>query len=586
MKIKAVFLGLGLIISASAALGVNVSEQADRSNVSVGVAPSCDIDIKTFEAPNNGFLGRNSTGVFQASMLNNGSYSNNTLNASLEINHLEDVTNETLRSPDALNLSNISNRYSENISSKSKTYIDDLADPNGTTEYNFSALSNSTKIFIDTLEVRREINLSLVQNQTANFSIKRDLDNFTRDVGLDAANRRAQYIKFFYAAPEYPLGAYEATLNIDYRCLAFDPSSGRQTRPISKQDNKTIDFSIVEASGGVNDSANQSSNQTVPQDVNRTGEESDQQIQGNNQNPGQTPEPEPEPEPEPVNQVELEPVNRTYTVERRENKRIPISVRNLGNSTLSDIDILPQLDSLNGQWQGNGASVTELSSGSRLNRSAVIRAPESAEPGIYTVPVTARTNSTRLDTDYFYVEVKKTSFEPRFEILESPRSIQMVENSSESFPILVRNTGRDDLTNISSEIQNIGTCADVRSGTIDSLAPNETSSLSVMLNSSNRSQTCEATFLVNSDEGAFAYSDLVVTITSEEAVIPDRQQPPLFAIIWTVLLVAYSVARKRMDSDSFGVNLPLLVLVVGEALVLLYLMVGHYGIISIPFLPF
>jgi hypothetical protein len=202
------------------------------------------------------------------------------------------------------------------------------------------------------------------------------------------------------------------------------------------------------------------------------------------------------------------------------------------------------------------------------------------------VPVTARSNGSRLDTDYFYVRVQKTVFEPRFEILEAPRSVQLAEGSTQQLPILVRNTGRDELTEVTAEIQNIGTCADVRSETIDLMEPNETASLSVQLNASNNSQTCEATLLVNSEEGAFAYSNLVVTVSPEEGVIPERQQPPLFAIIWTVLLVAYSVFRKRMDSDSLGVNAPLILLVVGEALILLYLLVGHYGVISVPFLPF
>ncbi len=108
----------------------------------------------------------------------------------------------------------------------------------------------------------------------------------------------------------------------------------------------------------------------------------------------------------------------------------------------------------------------------------------------------------------------------------------------------------------------------------------------MQLNASNNSQTCEATLLVNSEEGAFAYSNIAVTISPEEGVIPERQQPPLFAIIWTMLLVAYSVFRKRINSDSMGVNAPLILLVAGEALILLYLLIGHYRVISVPFLPF
>ena len=595
MDFKATALIVPLVLSLVAVSAVDGSQSEDDADVSIGVIGACDVIIPSFQAPNGGFLGRNGTGVFQASILNNGSYANTTVNASLELSYLKQVTNQTLQNPETLNLTNISERYDENISTPSKNYIENLTDPSGTAEYNFSALSDSTRIFLDSLEFKRDVNLSVVQDQTDVFSLKRDFDNFTSTVGLSPGNRRAQYIKLFYAAPRYPFGEYEATLNLDYRCLAFNSSSGRQDRFIFKEENKTVDFNIVRASGGISEVGNQTtnqtlprdanrtggrSNQTIPEDANRTGEESDQTVEGDGPNPGQTPRPELR------NQLELEPVNRTYTVERQEDKRIPISVRNLGNDTISDITISPQIQALTGSWQGNDAGLTELSASSRVNRSVVVRAPQSAEPRLYTVPVTARSNGSRLDTDYFYVRVQKTSFEPQFEILEAPRSVQLAEGSTQQLPILVRNTGRDELTEVTAEIQNIGTCADVRSESIDLMEPNETASLSVQLNASNNSQTCEATLLVNSEEGAFAYSNLVVTVSPEEGVIPERQQPPLFAIIWTVLLVAYSVFRKRMDSDSLGVNAPLILLVVGEALILLYLLVGHYGVISVPFLPF
>jgi|APHM01.1.fsa_nt_gi hypothetical protein len=307
MDFKATALIVPIALSLVAVSAVNGSQSEDDTDVSIGVVDACDVTIPSFQAPNGGVLGRNGTGAFQASILNNGSYANTTVNASLKLSYLKQVTNQTLQNPETLNLTNISERYGENISTPSKEYIKNLTDPNGTVEYNFTALSNSTRIFIGNLEFEKEVNLSAVQDQTDSFSLKRDFDNFTRTVGLSPSNRRAQYIKFFYAAPRYPFGEYRATLNLDYRCLAFNSSSGRQDRFIFKQKNETVDFNIVRASGGISEVGNQStnqtlprdanrtggrSNQTIPEDANRTGEESDQTVQGDGPNPGQTPRPE------------------------------------------------------------------------------------------------------------------------------------------------------------------------------------------------------------------------------------------------------------------------------------------------------
>lgn len=598
LAVAAVFAS-GVLLATAATNGT----PQDDSEVSVTIISACTVNIADFEAPNGGYLGRNGTGSFESRIVNNGSYPQTSLNASMEISFERNVTNQTLANPDRLNLTNLSRRYQ--LSNSTENYISNLSSSNESiTSFNFSKFSNSSKDFINELTLPRKINLSLQQNISQGYQVKRDYDNFTRNVSTSPANRSVNYVKFFDAIDEYPYHEYNATLNVDYLCKAFNTSEGNQSRVIDKNENgvdftfvkETIDFSIIRASGGVSSGGNQTTNETIPQDVNRTGESSNQSLEGDNDNPGRTPEPEPEPEPEPQPQpepdpearpnLELEPVNRTYTARRQQPKEISITARNMGRSPLSDITIIPQTQVLDGDWQGNDASITSLEADNSLNRSVVITPPATADPGLYTVPVVARNNQSRLDTDYFYVDVRRTSFEPRFSILESPRSLQLTKGSSQQLPILVENTGEEPLSNISAEIQNIGECATVNSQTVETLEPNETTSVNVEISALNNSQTCNSTLLINSQEGAFAYSNLGVTVSPPQGLIPNRQEPPLLAIAWTVLLVVYALIRKRIGSDSLGVNAPLILLIIGEAAIMLYLMVGHYGLVSVPFLPF
>lgn len=594
MERKALLISLVMITCLVAAAAVNNSTAEDDSEVSITVVSACSVSIPSFEAPNGGFLGRNGTGPFEARIVNNGSFSSTSLNASMEMDYMRNITNTTLKDPEYLNLSDVQEEYRSNFSNETLNYTSDLEN---LSEFEFSEFSNDTQDFVNRLQVPAEINLTKQENITGNYSKMRDFDNFTANLSTNAANRSTNYVKLFAAEPRYPYGEYNATINVDYMCRVFNSTSGETNRIIDEEDgeditfrNKTIDFSIVRASGGVAEEGDQSTDETLPRDVDEFGETSDQTVEGDSPNPGQTPrpepEPEPEPEPDPAPELELEPVNRTYTAERQQDKPIPISARNLGEEAISDIMISPQIQALEGDWQGNNASLSELQPGNRTERSLVVTPPATADPGLYTIPVIATNNESRLDTDYFYVDVKRTSFEPRFEILESPRSVQITEGAEQELPILVQNVGRENLTDVSVEVQNIGECAEVDAESVEMLEPNETTSLSVQVNASNTSQSCESTLLVSSQEGAFAYSNLGVTVSPEEGVIPERQQPPLLAIVWTLMLVGYSVFRKRLDSDSLGVNAPLILLVVGEALIMLYLVVGHYSIISVPFLPF
>lgn len=499
---------------------------SSNSTVELTIISGCGTAIKSFEAPKGGKLGRNETGSFEAEIVNNGTFADTTVNASLNISYM---VNNTINNSE-LNTSNSSINNSINSTRKES--------------------------------IKKHLNLSLQQNISDGYQVKRDYDNFTRKVDISSGNNTANYIKFFDAIPEYPYGRYNATLNVDFSCRIFEPSSNDTTRIIDEGQNgnditfisETVPFNIVRASGN-----------TEPQPV-------------------EVPNPVPDPEP----QIEIEPLNRTYTTGRNQPKDIGLNIENVGSQNLTEVSIIPQIQVLEGDWERNNASINEIKTGETFNRSVIITPPSGTEPGMYTIPVVARDiNGSELDTDYFYLEVEKTSFEPKFRIMEAPRSVQLTQGTNQELPILVKNIGKSEIGNLTAEVQNSNDCVEIDSPIIRSLAPNATTSINLNMKSLNVSEeTCSSTLTVASQDGAFASTDLEIQVSQEDQIIPEEQQPPIIAVIWTALLVGYSLLRKRMGIDSFAVNAPLIFLVLGEVAILLYLVVGHYSLVSLPFLPF
>ncbi|MFB6147934.1 MAG: hypothetical protein ABEJ66_03545, partial [Candidatus Nanohaloarchaea archaeon] len=215
-----------------------------------------------------------------------------------------------------------------------------------------------------------------------------------------------------------------------------------------------------------------------------------------------------------------------------------------------------------------------------------VKPGENAELRRYVIPVTASKDGKILDIDYFYLDVKKGEFRSELSILEAPRSIQVKTGEEQVIPILVKNTGRTPLENVSAELQNAADCGKVSVETVDSLAINETASVTIDLSAASESERCSTTLIMSTGEGAYSFSKMDITLVPEEGVIPPRQRPPLLAMIWTFILVAYSLIRKRFSPDSSAAKIPLILLVMGETVILLYLVVNHYALVSAPFLPF
>lgn len=448
-----------------------------------------------------------------------------------------------------------------------------------------------------------------------------DSYNGTNFTNVSMTGERLYDQQFNATVPPYEEGWYTARTNVTTSCSDKWKNVSENTS-LKDNDSDYLNFQVVKAfgeEGGVNTSGNQTTNQTFPEDINSTGnestnetvpeefnqtgnqstnetlpqdadqygEESDQTVEGDNDNPGQTPEPQPNPVPEPRVMIDIEPVNRSYDARQGQFAPATFRVENIGNQDINDLQLVPELQELYPDWSMQTAEIANLSVNESVTRDVFVQPSQDHPPGEYVVPVRAEDSSqNQLDLDYFTLNVLPSNFTSRVDIVEAPRTVSMGANSTQPLPVLIENTGERNLSNITAEFQNIEDCGSVRTSTLSSVDVNGTESLNISVQAGERTQTCNATLVVSSDEGAYAFSNVEFTTTPEEGLIPQEQRVPFLAIAWTFVLAAYAVMRKRYELDSSIVKIPFLMLLMGETLIILYMLVNYYGIISVSFLPF
>jgi hypothetical protein len=475
--------------------------------------------------------------------------------------------------------------------------------------------------------VGEPVDLSL-QNNTDNvvnnsFYSSFNLANDTSTV----YNSGEHYIQSYQSVPDYGAGNFTGRMYIEYSCTS--PEGDLEEDKFFLDYANFIVLDVPGQSGGVNTTGNQTA-PPIPENVNQSGDSNatigdgtgnkttdvtqpenyseigNQTVNdtfpfpGDSDEPGQTEVPEPEPEPEPTPgdspqpgesrqprvQIDIEPVNNTYPATQNRFAPATLEIQNIGDRTANNIEISPEIDQVRPGWGSRPAQIANLSVNETVRRDVFVQPPEDQDPGTYVVPVEATNGERVLDLDYFSVKVNRSEFDAKIGIQEAPESVTITSNSSQPLPVLVQNTGERELTNVSAELQNVEDCGTVTSSKVDRIGINESASLDINMRSISESQNCNATLIVSSDQGAYSFSNIDFTVTPEEGLIPEGQRAPFLAIIWTVVLAGYAVLRKKYELTSSLVKIPFILLLVGETVILLYMVVNYYGIFSVSFLPF
>lgn len=347
----------------------------------------------------------------------------------------------------------------------------------------------------------------------------------------------------------------------------------------------------------VNSSRETSANQTTDFEQNSSLNSDAEQttdateVEGNNPDqPGETPVPEPqptpEPEPTPLLSVDLRPLETSYTADRGAFTEIGMELNNTGEETLSNLELSPRF-SEGMDWQSQSVTIDSLEVGDSVNETVFVNPGESVEPGIYQVPVYASTPDEDIGSQYVNVEVTEEPVQASsLSISEAPQDIRFEMNENYTVPVLLENSGDSDLENVSIELQNTENCGDYTADEIESIASGETASVSVNFEASDALEECEATIVASSSSGSFAFSEMTVQNVEEKGIVPQEFRVPIIASLWTIMLIAYTVVTKRYGLNSLTVKVPMVLLVVGEAFILIYLSSAYYDIVPPGLLPF
>jgi len=537
---------IGLTVASIAP--VAVSQSSEESEVSVDVEESCEVGLRDFQQPGTGgehkYIGLNDTGYFTGDVVNTG---NKEANVSLNLTVTEHE-NRTLELP-------------ENESEYNYTMPPYEKQPENVS-YEFNVPDNGTLPYYT--DQNRSSVVSFVKEFNALYSVKKN---------------------------------YTARVDGNYTC-------GNSTGSLSAAGTfEILDLSgegvIPDAIGETDEEVNQEvdTDAEIPDnattefetDANETLEDADTREGSDDNFPGQTevPEPEPEPEPDPIPllSVDIKPHNSTYTTAKGRFAEIGLNITNTGEEALNNLQLEPRF-SEGMDWQAQDATIDSLGVDESVNQSVYVNAGESVEAGMYQIPVFASNDENDIGNQYVNVEVTEEVFTSALSIGEAPRDIQFETGQNYSVPVLIENNGDSDLESVDVELQNTESCGDYSSETVDEVPAGESASINIDFETSSEMNECEATLVASTDSGEIAFSDMNIENVEDVGVVPQQFRFPIVASMWTLMLMAYAVLTKRYGMHNLTIKVPLVLLVVGEALILIYLSSVYYNVVPPGLLPF
>ena len=336
----------------------------------------------------------------------------------------------------------------------------------------------------------------------------------------------------------------------------------------------------------VNDTQNSSTQ--VDTDVDEQVTDADP-VEGDADAAGQTPEPEPEPEPEPDPQplvsLSIKPMNSTYEAPRGRFTEVGLQIENIGEEAANNVQLEPRL-SENMNWQTQTGNINTLQVGDSVNRSVYVNPGESVDPGIYQIPVYASNAEADIAIQYVNVEVKEQIFQGVLNVEEAPRDVTFEREGNYTLPLILSNGGETPIQNVSVELENMESCGEYSVDPIDDIEPGSDVSATVQFTAGSNIQECSGTLIASSNSGDLAFSDINIDVQEEVGPIPEEFRVPIVASLWTLMLLAYAVLTKKYGVHNMTVKVPLVLLVVGEAFIIIYLSSAYYNLVPPGLLPF
>ncbi len=305
--------------------------------------------------------------------------------------------------------------------------------------------------------------------------------------------------------------------------------------------------------------------------------------------PTPTPSPSPKPTPTPgINanpgetpkiKIVITPIKPNWEGYQEEYTPVIINVTNLGNTPAENITISPLLPD---GWLYQNATISFLNISETVNRTIFLNPRYWITPGTYAVPVRAYVGNITADVNYFWFKVLPGRNLTRISIEEFPRVIGLSSNKNTTMAILLKNTGKIPLHNISIKIENADLCLKSTSYTSGSLQINETGSFAITMETKTGPQVCNATLIVGTKEGAYAFAPITIKVSPPFAFFPVKWPltPIIIFILTTILFVMLRHEKKKKKEDrNFGkIFFTLLVL---DILLIIYVLLWVFGFVPL-----
>ena len=324
-------------------------------------------------------------------------------------------------------------------------------------------------------------------------------------------------------------------------------------------------------------------------DANETLDEADPRQGSDSNFPGETevpePEPEPEPDPQPLISLSIKPMNSTYEAPRGRFTELGLQIENIGEEAASNIQLEPRL-SEDMSWETQNGNIDSLAVGDSVNRSVYVNPGEEVDPGIYQIPVYGSNDEGDIALQYVDVEVKEQIFQGVLNVEEAPRDVTFESGENYTLPLILSNGGETPIQNVSVELENMENCGEYSVDPIDDIEPGSDVSATVQFTAGSNIQECSGTLIASSSSGDLAFSDINIDVQEEVGPIPEEFRVPIVASLWTLMLLAYAVLTKKYGVHNMTVKVPLVLLVVGEAFIIIYLSSTYYNLMPPGLLPF
>ena len=143
------------------------------------------------------------------------------------------------------------------------------------------------------------------------------------------------------------------------------------------------------------------------------------------------------------------------------------------------------------------------------------------EPGFYIIPVNGLINDEQAGIGFFKLQVLKILKLARIEIMESPSRIRLKKNSLAKIPILIKNTGDINLTNISIQLDALECMSviksDINESEYISLPVNQSIPISLNVRT-NEAEICRGNIIIGADQNTYAFSKMTVELRKSKSL--------------------------------------------------------------------